>query len=131
MFFLIKGIKSGPKISELKKEKQELIDKYDRLEKDYNSLKSNYDALTRVATPNVVIDVDNFSGSDMEMGKRYTISVKGYDGPGEWVVDGFELNGSPGDKQIKVRPSKTGEIHISYKINGQVVKTRPFYIKEK
>lgn len=142
LFFLILiwGIKSGPKISELKKENTELVQKNRRLQEDYEKIWTDYNDLLAKSNsltsnppksdwPNLKIDVKNFNGSDMAMGQSYSVQIKGFDGNGAWIGDGFTIEGSANNKTVKVKPSRVGEICLRYKVNNQIVKERKFWVK--
>lgn len=138
VFFAFRGLRSGPRISALEKEKKELSAKCDFLQGQVEQLQHSanesqsstpsFESVFSVIMPDATIDVKNFSGSEMTMGKEYIVSIKGYSGPGEWQADGFLMKGSSNDKSVKITPSKQGMLTIAYKVNGSIVKTRPFYV---
>lgn len=142
LFFLIKGIKSGPKISELKKENTSLVQKnkslqddYDKLWKDYSEIKvqtsGNIHNVNSADWPNLKIDVKNYNGgSELDQGKSYSVQIIGFDGTGKWIGEGFEIvEGQANDKTIKVKPNRSGEIYLRYKVDNQIVKERKFWAK--
>lgn len=141
LFFLIKGIKSEPKISELKKENTELVQKNRRLQADYEKIRTDYNDLLAKSNsltsnppetdwPNLKIDVKNFNGSNMAKGQSYSVQIKGFDVNGEWIVDGFSIvEGSANNKTVKVKPSRVGKVHLRYKVGNQIVKERTFLVK--
>lgn len=63
------------------------------------------------------------------MGQSYSVQIKGFDGNGEWIGDGFTIEGSANNKTIKVVPSRVGDVYLRYKVGNQIVKERKFLVK--
>lgn len=51
----------------------------------------NQSSLEIIISPNV---------EEVELGKEYTFSIRGYDGQGTWGVDGFEIKGKTSTTQL-------------------------------
>lgn len=108
-------------------------------EKNLPDAKTSQNSETQTSTQenaysNLRIDVKDYSGGDLIRGQSYTISILGYSGQGEWEANGFYiqglLTGKLTDPTIKAIPTTKGEIHIFFKVDGKVVKTRVFKVKE-
>ena len=133
-YYALKGVKSTSEISKLKTENNNLSVQCDLLQGQVNQLKRDaessrnaysYEAFFNSAFPNAAIDVEGYSNNGMKVGKTYKVSIKNYQGVGEWELDGFNINkGDVKDNSIKVIPSHEGTLYLNYKVGGVVVKRR-------
>lgn len=140
IFFFIKGIKSGPEISELKKNKEELTQTITDLQNQVASLNKECVQLKddlRVAQesqgvlaifydPNGNKEIKNLSS--LTVGKSYKVKISGANN-GEWKVDGFVLAGNKKATETLITPEKKGVAYLSYYVNGKKVYTQKFNIE--
>lgn len=144
IFFFIKGIKSGPEISGLKKDKEELTQTITELQSQVASLNKECvqlkDDLRVVqessASPKGVVaiffdpvenkEIKNLSS--LKVGKPYKVRITGVNS-GEWKVDGFVMTGNKKGTETLIEPEKKGVAYLSYYVNGNKVYTQKFKIE--
>lgn len=144
IFFIVKEISSGPEISELKKDKEDLTQTITELQNQVASLNKECVQLKddlRVAQessalpqgvvalfydPNGNEVIKNLSS--LKVGKPYKVKISGANG-GEWKVDGFVLTGNKKGTETLITPEKKGVAYLSYYVNGKKVYTQKFNIE--
>lgn len=144
IFFFIKGIKSGPEISGLKKDKEVLTQTITELQNQVASLNKECVQLKddlRVAQessalpqgvvaifydPNGNKEIKNLSS--LKVDKPYKVRISGANG-GEWKVDGFVMTGNKKGIETLITPEKKGVAYLSYYVNGKKVYTQKFKIE--
>lgn len=82
----------------------------------------------QTTTQNPKIDFLKYSGGSLNMGEQYSVSIKNFEGSGEWKVDGFTVT----DKlknTTTVIPIRRGSVTISFYQGVNQIDTRKFSVE--
>ncbi len=115
---------SAKDIQSLRNDNESLSQKFKLKSEESKNLKEKLNTLEAAIQGIGRIDVTNFRGGKLEIGKKYDVKILGIDLTGRWKVEGAKCLSQPDSQNLTIIPTGDVEVKLQYTYSNVVVADR-------